>query len=151
MFLKSVMFIFAVNLLVPCSLTITANLFFNFSAKRGKLVTRRPCNSKYVWKVIGKPGLLVVIIHMIYLQSCHFYGTKRYVISIYSANCSNQFLWQMHLNPIGLGDTFFASLKLYGVMSHGESGQAKGGNGTDQNNPWDLFSLYTILVISNNF
>lgn len=41
----------------------------------------------------------------------------------------------MHLNPIGLGDTFFASLKLYGVMSDGESGQEKGGNGTDQYNP----------------
>lgn len=101
----------------------------------------------YVWKVIGKPGLLVVIIHMIYLQSCHFYGTKRYVISLYSANCSNQFLWQMFLNPVGLGATFLATLKLYRVMSDGKSGQGKGGNGTDQNNPWDFFSLYIIPFI----
>lgn len=57
------------------------------------------------------------------------------VISIYSANCSNQFLWQMYLNPIGLGATFLAILKLYGVMSDGKSGQGKGGIGPDQNNP----------------
>lgn len=97
--------------------------------------------------MIGKPGLLVVTIHMIYLQSCHFYGTKRYVISIYSANCSNQFLWQIYLNPIGLGAPFLATLKLYRVMSDGKSGQGKGGNGTDQKNPRDLFSLYIIPVV----
>lgn len=53
----------------------------------------------------------------------------------------------MYLNPIGLGARFLASLKLYGVMSDGKSGQGVGRNGTDQDDPWGLFSLYIILVI----
>lgn len=53
----------------------------------------------------------------------------------------------MYLNPIGLGATFLANLKLYGVTSDGKSGQGKGGNGIDQNNPWDISFSLIIPVI----
>lgn len=78
---------------------------------------------------------LVVITQMIYLQPCRFYGTERHVTSIYSANCPNQFLWQMHLNPGGLAARFWVSLKLYGVTSDGKSGREGCRNGTDQDDP----------------
>jgi len=53
----------------------------------------------------------------------------------------------MYLNPVGLRARLLASLQRYGALSDGKSGQARGRNGTDQDDPWDLFSLYIILVI----